>query len=76
MSSTLAAPPSVDPRLRPGAYITDGADLYCVERSAFTPTSLRPNILVVEDCRTNTVLELDVDRVATTCTLVGRAPSP
>jgi hypothetical protein len=28
------------------------------------------SVLVVEDCKTNVVLELDLARVATTCTLV------
>ena len=70
LSSAVAPPPATDPRLQPGAYITDGEDLYCVQRIALTPASPRAKLLVVEDCRTNIVLELDTARVELTCTLV------
>jgi hypothetical protein len=74
MSSTVAPERATDPRLQRGAYITDGEGLYFVERAAFTPTSLRANVLVVEDCRTNSALELDVAQVEITCTLVRKPP--
>jgi hypothetical protein len=74
LSPALTRHLGADARLQNGAYITDGEELYCVERAAFTPTSLRPNLLVVEDCRTNAKLELDVLRVTTTCTLVRPDP--
>jgi hypothetical protein len=75
----IAAPPTTtDPRFQPGAYVTDGEDLYCVQRTRVgpTPASLRVNVLVVEDCRTNLLLELDLQRVDATCTLVRQAPNP
>ncbi|HWF52671.1 MAG TPA: hypothetical protein VG294_18655 [Solirubrobacteraceae bacterium] len=77
--SPVAAPPSTaDPRFQPGAYISDGEALYWVKRATFAPTpmSLRANVLVVEDCRTEMVLELDIARVDNTCTLVRDAPTP
>ncbi|HWF72670.1 MAG TPA: hypothetical protein VG186_04950 [Solirubrobacteraceae bacterium] len=78
VSPGLAPSLSTDPRLQPGAYITDGEVLFWVQRAAFrpTPNSLRANVLVVEDCRTNEILEVDLERVSTTCTLVREALSP
>jgi hypothetical protein len=76
LSPPLAPARAIDPRLQRGAYITDGEDLYFVERVTFTSTSLRPNVLVVEDCRTNAVLELDVARAETMCKLVRAPASP
>lgn len=75
-SQTVAPALPTDPRFRPGAYITDGQDLYWVQRATGTPMALRANVLVVEDCRTSAVLELDMARVETTCTLVRLASSP
>jgi hypothetical protein len=77
LSATSLASASSDPRFQPGAYITDGEDLYWVQRAIFrpTPTSLRANVLVVEDCRTNIVLELDLARIDDTCILVRQAPT-
>jgi hypothetical protein len=77
--SPIAAPPTnADPRFQPGAYVTDGENLYFVQRatSGPTPASVRLNVLVVEDCRTNLLLELDLQRVDATCTLVRQAPNP
>ncbi|MDQ6776073.1 MAG: hypothetical protein M3071_07610 [Actinomycetota bacterium] len=78
LSPRIVSSPSTDPRFQTGAYITDGEDLYWVQRATFrpTPTSLRANVLVVEDCRTNIMLELDLALVNDTCTLVREAPSP
>jgi hypothetical protein len=76
--SPAAAPPrSADPRFQPGAYISDGDDLYWVQRATFSPSpmSLPGDVLMVEDCRTNVVLELDVARAESTCTLVRQAPA-
>ncbi|MDQ6804486.1 MAG: hypothetical protein M3065_05870 [Actinomycetota bacterium] len=77
MTPAVATTPSTDPRFRAGAYITDGEGLFCVQRATFrpTPTSLRANVLVVEDCKTNRMLELDLARVDATCDLVRQAPT-
>jgi hypothetical protein len=75
LSPSLALTATTDPRFQPGAYITNGDDLYYVQRAAVTPMSLREHALIVEDCRTNTVLELEFGRVGSTCTLVRRAPT-
>jgi hypothetical protein len=69
-SPTIARPPT-DSRFTPGAYITDGQHLYWVMRATVSPVSQRGNMLMVEDCRTYAVLELELQRVAMTCTLVG-----
>jgi hypothetical protein len=75
--SPAPAPEAInDPRFQPGAYITDGEDLYCVQRAGAAPKSLRSHVLVVEDCRTNRVLELSLARAESTCSLVRQAPSP
>jgi hypothetical protein len=68
--------PSTDPRFRPGAYITDGRDLYCVQRSTVTMAAPGCRVLVVEDCMTTTSVELEYARVARLCTLVRPAPGP
>jgi hypothetical protein len=77
LSPAVAPPRSADPRFQPGAYISDGEDLYWVQRATFAPTpmSLHGDLLVVEDCRTNIMLELDVTRAEETCTLVRQAPT-
>jgi hypothetical protein len=69
-SPTLAPTLMTDPRFRPGAYITDGQHLYWVRRARVTSMSQQADVLVVEDCMTNMLLELDVPCVASTCALV------
>lgn len=70
ISPTLHRAPPADPRFRPGAYITDGKHLYWVQRATVTPMSQQATVLVVEDCKSNVLLELDLARVASTCTLI------
>ncbi|MEA2199305.1 MAG: hypothetical protein QOJ25_3356 [Solirubrobacteraceae bacterium] len=70
LSPTVAPTPAADPRFRTGSYITDGQHLYWVRRANLGPMLQDASVLVVEDCKTNVVLELDLARVATTCTLV------
>lgn len=74
LTPTAERQPSTDPRFRPGAYITDGEDLYYVQRSTVTPVPPGPRVVVVEDCLTDAMLELDYTRVARLCTLVRPAP--
>lgn len=74
ISSDVRRAPAVDPRFRPGASITDGNHLYWVQRATVTPMSQQATVLVVEDCKSNVLLELDLARVASTCTLI-RSPS-
>jgi hypothetical protein len=70
LSPSVAPTPAADPRFWPGAYITDGQHLYCVQRASVTAMSPHADVLVVEDCKTNGVLELELARVASTCALV------
>lgn len=70
LRSAPAPSQTSDPRFRPGAYITDGQHLYWVQRATVTPMSQRATVLVVEDCKTNVLIELDLARVASTCTLI------
>ncbi|HWF51396.1 MAG TPA: hypothetical protein VG294_12225 [Solirubrobacteraceae bacterium] len=76
ISPVVGSSRSADPRFQPGAYISDGDDLYWVQRATFSPSpmSLPGDVLLVEDCRTNTALELDLARAENTCTLVRQAP--
>jgi hypothetical protein len=76
LSPTVASASTGDPRFRPGAYITDGQHLYRVERATVTPMAPQGNVLVVEDCKTNMLLELDLGRVASNCTLIRSASEP
>lgn len=74
LSRLSAHRPTGDPRFLPGAYITDGEELYYVRRSSNMPVPPGPRVLVVEDCKTMTILELDFTRVARRCRLVRAAP--
>jgi hypothetical protein len=76
LSSAIEPRPSTDPRFQPGAYITDGADLYYVQRTAVMRLPVRVLVLIVEDCFTNTRLELDYARVEELCSLVRASPGP
>jgi hypothetical protein len=69
-----------DPRFAPGAYITNGFDLYCVLGEHSEPAQLprgAPVItLEVENCRTGRVVGLDLARVRRGCRLVEPGPGP
>ncbi|HEY2160397.1 MAG TPA: hypothetical protein VGH24_03750 [Solirubrobacteraceae bacterium] len=73
VSRTVELTPDSDSRFRPGAYITDGEALYFVHRTHSGLVPDRLPMLLVEDCMTDTMLELEYAYVASFCTLVRPA---
>ena len=65
-----------DPRMKPGAYITDGIDLYEVTGMQRGPGMMGVSTLriIVENCRTLRRLEFLPDKIRCSFELVGVAP--
>ncbi|HWF25147.1 MAG TPA: hypothetical protein VG275_06860 [Solirubrobacteraceae bacterium] len=65
---------AADPRFRPGAYITNGIELYCVLGERSEPAQLPKGAPIVkldaEDCATGLIAELDLELVRRGCRLV------
>jgi hypothetical protein len=68
----------VDPRLQPGAYITDGRRLYeVVRRRAGTHAGgFAMGCVLVEDCRTLSAAQVLAQRIRSAFRLVRPAPDP
>jgi hypothetical protein len=66
-----------DPRVQPGAYITDGIDLYEVTGMQRGPGMMGAATvrIIVENCRNLRCLELLPDRIRSAFELVRSAPA-
>ena len=75
-ASVAAVEPDTDPRLEPGAYVTDGTNLYEVAgvRSGAKVMGVAAVRVVLENCRSLSRVEFLPDKIKRSFRLVRGAP--